>query len=256
MKTWIAAVIAAATCTSALAADLPRKAIMKAPPPAWSGWYVGASAGYGFGSNNILIDPLNDAGRSGFISPSLGVHPKGALGGITLGVNWQAQNFVYGVETDLSYAAIKDAVIGPLLLPPYNFQTTESQRLEAFGTLRARAGFLLPNSSTLYATGGLAYGRGSVSNFAFSTLRGNCIDPNFCISGTSAQWKAGWTAGAGWEMPIARSWSAKAEYLYYDLGSVTNFMTDGLGPPEYFRGSAAMKGNILRLGVNYALGKG
>jgi len=148
-------------------------------------------------------------------------------------------------------------VVGPFLIPGFNFQTTDSQRLEAFGTLRGRAGFLRPNNALLYATAGLAYGRASVSTFAIDTSANVCnAPPKFCAYGTSAHWKAGWTIGAGWELPIARSWSAKGEYLHYDLGSVTNFMTDGLAPPGDFRGSAAIRGSILRLGVNYAFGNG
>jgi hypothetical protein len=56
-------------------------------------------------------------------------------------------------------------------------------------------------------------------------------------------------------LPVGRSWSVKAEYLYYRLGSVSDSMTDGLAPPENFQGSVAIRGNILRLGVNYALDK-
>ena len=39
-------------------------------------------------------------------------------------------------------------------------------------------------------------------------------------SGTASDTKTGWTAGGGVEYALDNRWSAKFEYLYYDLGSL------------------------------------
>jgi outer membrane immunogenic protein len=68
----------------------------------------------------------------------------------------------------------------------------------------------------------------------------------------------GWTVGAGIEAQLMGNWTAKAEYLYVDLGTVTNTFNDaffaGFGTP----GVAATRTitgevseHIFRLGLNY-----
>ena len=68
--------------------------------------------------------------------------------------------------------------------------------------------------------------------------------------------EAGWAAGAGFEFNFARNWSAKAEYLHYDLGTVSLFMPDLLArvPPTFQIHTVEIKGNIVRGGVNYKFG--
>ena len=74
--------------------------------------------------------------------------------------------------------------------------------------------------------------------------------------------------GAGGEWMLSSNWSAKLEYLYYDLGSVT-YATGGLASdigtvllPGSSTGVAAVatssqvrfKDNIVRVGLNYHFG--
>ena len=67
-----------------------------------------------------------------------------------------------------------------------------SQRIDWFGTVRARAGFTPVDRLLLYVTGGLAYG--DVSYSAQSDFRpGGTIQYPAAFSRT----KVGWTAGAG-----------------------------------------------------------
>ncbi|MEW6767453.1 MAG: outer membrane protein [Pseudomonadota bacterium] len=229
------------------------------PVYGWSGWYAGANFGYGFGPGNIYLEGLTADTRTQFVSPQLGTRPAGFLGGAQAGMNWQSGLWVYGLETDLSRAQIGANVAGPFVLPPFNFVTRGSQNLDWFGTLRARLGVAAFDRSLFFATGGLAYGRASVSNYA--DLPGRvCITPQhntFCVTGLSSQWKLGWTIGGGWEYALASRWSMKVEYLYYDLGRVTNATNEVdplFAPPDFFRGSADVKGNIVRAGLNYKLG--
>jgi len=83
-----------------------------------------------------------------------------------------------------------------------------------------------------YVTGGLAVGdiRAATPGFVGAT-------------NTSA----GWTAGAGIEFALPGNWSAKAEYLYVDLGKF-NCGTACNGLPT---DNVSMHDNVVRAGVNY-----
>ena len=241
----------------ATAADMPVKApVIRSAAPVfnWSGWYVGGNVGYGFNSSQVNFDPL-DAGaasRSSFVSPQLGDNPKGFLGGLQAGWNMQTGNIVYGIETDLDYAGIKDSVTGPLAEGTYI--TSAQQKLDWFGTLRARLGVAAFDRSLIYATGGLAYGRATLSTSTTNVNPGSPCTSGavFCMTGSSERWMAGWTIGGGWEYAFASNWSAKVEYLYYDLGKITdiNPVTNGSSGIT-FQGSTEIKGNIVRVGLNY-----
>ena len=65
---------------------------------------------------------------------------------------------------------------------------------------------------------------------------------------------AGWTIGGGWEYAFAPNWSAKIEYLYYDLGKISANLPGTFGPGTTFRESVDVKGNIVRVGWNYKFG--
>jgi outer membrane immunogenic protein len=59
--------------------------------------------------------------------------------------------------------------------------------------------------------------------------------------------------------PFAGNWSAKAEYLYVDLGSVSDSFTSALGPglvpatTQTTTGSYTIHDHIVRVGINYRL---
>ncbi|WP_249153093.1 outer membrane protein [Bradyrhizobium sp. AUGA SZCCT0240] len=83
---------------------------------------------------------------------------------------------------------------------------TANYKLDWFGTVRGRVGFVPTERVLLYATGGLAYGHLLASA------------PLIPLSWGST--RAGWTVGAGAEAAIDRNWSVKLEYLYMDLGDI------------------------------------
>lgn len=56
----------------------------------------------------------------------------------------------------------------------------------------------------------------------------------------------GWVIGAGWEHMINQNWTAKLEYLYYDLGSGTYNFTIGTGPNK-----VDLALHTVKFGVNY-----
>jgi outer membrane immunogenic protein len=80
----------------------------------------------------------------------------------------------------------------------------------------------------------------------------------------NSQTRVGYAVGAGGEWLLSSNWSAKLEYLYYDLGSATyatgRIANDTTGLP--LDGVAAVatstkvhfNDNIVRVGVNYHFG--
>jgi outer membrane immunogenic protein len=119
--------------------------------------------------------------------------------------------------------------------------------------LRARLGFTPIDRLLIYGTGGLAYGEvESNTNFAEATTSNVNFNNAF---GSASSWRAGWTAGAGAEFAFARHWSAKIEYLYYDLGDLNynSTLTSSNATPTTIgiTSTADFKGNIVRAGINY-----
>jgi outer membrane immunogenic protein len=73
--------------------------------------------------------------------------------------------------------------------------------------------------------------------------------------------QVGWAAGGGLEWMFMQNWSAKAEYLYYDLGNAAGTAVNSYIGTGGFSGNNGLQsvtnytgrvsGNIVRAGVNY-----
>jgi outer membrane immunogenic protein len=245
LRSYFAALLATAAFTQgASAADLPAKAPMLYPAPAWNwtGVYVGVNAGYGVGSN-----PTNQAGNgTGFGFGHLGLTqdtmaPQGFVGGGQIGYNWlMTPNWLLGVEVDFQGSTQKDS---SCTLECGFFPLHSSQEMPWFGTARARLGYV--NGDYLwYVTGGGAWAKVN-SDYSLSYL--GATD-----SGSSTDTKGGFVVGAGVETHLAGNWTAKLEYLYMDLGTVTNtYATPNLGGSVTV--DSEIRDNIVRVGLNYKL---
>lgn len=143
-----------------------------------------------------------------------GADPSGVAGGFQAGYNWQYNQFVVGAETDLQLSDADDRFAAWKFSNPW------------FGTLRARGGVAL-NNILFYGTAGLAYGTLRAETGGVSESRTNI----------------GWAGGAGLEVALMSNWTARAEYLYVDLGE-RGFALDG-------GAQHGIQSNILRFGVNY-----
>jgi outer membrane immunogenic protein len=237
-KIVITAALAALASSSAFAADLPsKKSSAVAPIMAvanWNGFYVGANAGYGWGTEK---DP--------YVTPVIGTfNTTGGLFGLQAGYNYQIGNYVVGAETDYSWANLNDtkgiggaAVInGRAISAAASIKTSQT----SLGTVRLRAGYAFDNF-LVYATGGYAYGANKVDISASVSLGG----VTWGGAAGNNQTHNGWVIGAGTEYAITKNISAKIEYLYADLGSSTYWGGTVLSD------SVSVKDNILRAGVNY-----
>lgn len=242
----------------AMAADLGTRMPVKAPPAplepvfSWTGFYIGGNIGWGWlndEGNPFCITPggiLNGPGCLTNTVPGAHIRGDGFIGGGQLGYNWQSSTFVFGIEADIQGADIHGSFTGS---PLGGGTFVANEKLSWLGTVRPRVGFLVTPQALLYATGGLAYGGGSVSQ--------NTIFPGVQFPSSATFTKAGWTAGGGleWRFP-ASNWSAKLEGLYYDLGSVT---TSGGSVPVGFNGFIGgkvfdVRGAIARVGLDYHFG--
>ena len=222
----------------ALAADMPVKAPVKAPIVAaynWTGCYIGGNVGYSWGRarGNVNTPDLPPVFPGSFpISQNL----DGVIGGGQIGCNRQFDSrWVLGIEADFQGSAEKHSnsfsdpfalVIGEGGVSGVLSQTIEA-KIQWFGTVRGRAGFLISPTLMLYGTGGLAYGKVSVTdNFSSVVtvdLGGGPVTATTTGSIGDSKTKFGWTLGAGVEGALfdTRNWTWKVEYLYVDLGSLS-----------------------------------
>jgi outer membrane immunogenic protein len=190
MKRLLLAGVALSTATAASAADMQARPYSKAPPAAvvavynWSGFYIGAMGGYGWGTN---------AGSGGF-------------GGGTVGYNWQfpGSQFVFGIEVDAAGASIKDR----FSVEDQGIVAFQDSKINTFGSVTGRAGFAM-DAVLLYAKGGFAWGNNKTT----------VSIPAFGATSSDSHTHTGYTLGGGLEYLFMPSWSAKAEYMYTSLGS-------------------------------------
>jgi outer membrane immunogenic protein len=264
---------------SAIAADMPVKV---APPPVcttcastnWTGFYFGANVGGSIGSgrtdNTIALDPsAPSAGVTNPISALSYKHsPAGVLGGGQIGFNWQAGNWVFGLEADWDATSQRDKVssqaflASTVVVAPASLNYSDEQKLKWLATARARFGWAR-DAWLWYVTGGAAWGKVD-SNYAFQVTGLNAGGTTVFGTGPAAAsfgtTKSGWTVGAGVETSFGSNWSAKLEYLYVDLGSMTNTfrvpLTTTPTSSYTFTSNSEIRDHIIRAGLNYRFGGG
>jgi outer membrane immunogenic protein len=279
--------------TSAFAADLAPRPYTKAPVIAdpvynWTGFYIGGNVGYSWGRSSSTV-AFVDAGAI-VSSTNSKFDMDGVIGGGQIGYNWQVQNWVWGLEADIQgsgqrgrgNAVCPGGTLGAVATlnsvcatghvgdtAPFNVAAVPvnsdiSQKLEWFGTVRGRLGTTVTPTTLLYVTGGLAYGEISTTNTVSGTNITGAQGTNVFVltpvtgSANNSSTRAGWTVGAGVEGVVSGNWTAKLEYLYIDLGTVSGaFVTPITGRTGGFLTStysSHITDNILRVGLNYRWG--
>lgn len=187
-------------CMPALAADLGRAPVYKAPPAPyvpqnWTGCYLGVNIGGGWTS----ISAFNVTG--------VGVGSKtrsGVAGGGQLGCDYQfAGNWVLGIQGMLDGTSISgDDSLGLV-----------HGSVPWFATITGRLGYSITPTVLVYGKGGAAFTHDKLS-----------------LIGTAASWStdpSGWTAGGGVEWMFAPRWSTFLEYDYMGFGSKSGAFSDG-----------------------------
>ena len=170
------------------AADLAPQPVYYPPPPppplyTWTGFYFGGNGGFGGDQFQYPVTVGSTAGTASLNS-------SGFFGGGQVGFNWQmAPAWVIGVETDFDGADITGNATAAATV---GATATAGTKLDWFGTVRGRAGFLVTPSALLYGTGGWAYGHTTTSATASLTGVGSAA------TSLGAE-QNGWTVGGGLE---------------------------------------------------------
>ena len=209
------------------------------PPPAnWTGFYLGGNFGSGTGRDRTTITSV------GLPAPeTFNLAPDGILGGVQAGYNWQAANWVFGLEADIQASSQRDnrtCVVSCSALASAAFDA----KLPWFGTARGRIGYSV-GSTLFYATGGYAYGQVKTNTAGIS---GGVPFTN-SVSSTNS----GYAVGGGIETPFTflglfgPNWTTKAEYLYVDLGRATNTVA----LPVASTATTRVQEHIFRTGISY-----
>jgi outer membrane immunogenic protein len=263
-----AALALVVVASSAMAANLPVKAVYKAAPVAawsWTGAYVGGNLGYSWGRSDTTGTFTDGAVLLASFSDNIKLN--GAIGGLQIGHNWQNQNWVYGLEADIQLSGQRGSTTAvcptgvcaaptgaAALAPGGPVTTTLEQKLRWFGTIRGRIGATVTPTTLAYVTGGLAFGEVKTDG-TISGTNGPIVVTPVSGTGTSSTTRLGWTLGGGLEGVLSGKWTGKIEYLYVDLGRVSgSFVTPIVAPSGAFLAagfSSRVTDNILRVGVNY-----
>ena len=256
------------TASAAHAADMAVKA--PSPPliaPNWTGFYVGGHAGWAFADADATS--RTDTGALPFFVPArFDLSGNGPLFGGQLGYNWQASNWVLGVEADITGSRISGfesqvprRVIDAAIIPFGGADSHMRQSVNWLASARGRLGYAW-GPGLIYATGGAAW-----ANIDYQANTSEGLDPcggygcslpaNF--NGT----RSGWVVGGGYEWAAAPNWSLRGEYLYYSFGGASaaaRTVSAGSGATcpscltTYQWGDLAV--HAVRLGLNYRWGGG
>jgi outer membrane immunogenic protein len=199
---------------SASAADLGARPYAPAPvyvQPVydWSGFYIGANAGWG-SSHNCW----NNVTSLGTLVGAEGCHDAtGAVAGGQLGYRWQAGGWVFGLEGQGNWADLSGSNISALS------GGQNRSRIDSFGLFTGQIGYAW-NNALLYVKGG-----GAVTDSHYDVF----VAPGGAFaSGSGDQTNWGAALGAGVEFGFAQNWTAGIEYDHLFMGDQTvNFFAPG-----------------------------
>ena len=273
-----AATAAALAAAPALAADLPYRAAPPAyvaplPVFTWTGFYVGVNAGGAFRSQRSSISPGGKFLTPGVLPAGYSAAQAGQLvlgsnnnyrtsfeGGVQAGYNFQYGALVYGVEADIDYISrgsrqsSSRAIAAKFPVKPFNFASsltsTDGRSGNYIGTVRGRLGYAFDRFLP-YVTGGLAYG--DTGNSRTVSFGGAGIPANAFTSGSGNRTRVGYAVGAGVEYAFTNNITAKAEYLFTDLGRSGSRTLTSAAAPGYTFISTNRNDRIhqVRVGLNY-----
>jgi len=232
----------------AVAAEFP--AIFKptpAPPPlAWTGFFGGVHAGFGFSQKQFLDNfPVPD------LEVDATARVRGGIFGVQGGYNQQINNWLLlGVEGDFTWSDIH----GEFSCFPFGDQRC-SARPEWLASLAGRIG-ITTGPALFYVKGGGAWVQDQFTDVATCAgaqprsragITAACGDSFF-----GSQLRLGWVVGGGVEYMFASNWSAKLEYNYMDFGGKSVPFTDlGTG---FFTEEIHQNVHLLKVGLNYHFG--
>jgi high affinity Mn2+ porin len=230
---------------------VPPVAVPAADP--WAGFYVGGHVGYAAGSSQWSATPAGAAApiAGGSLDLFQGFDAFKGTGsyfsGLQAGYNAVfPSRLLVGLEADISFPS---SVTGTQIVStPGSGLAAYTELMQFAGTVRARVGYA-PGHWLYYATGGFAW---SYDELRRTQLAGpppagavDTVETRVMVP------RLGYAVGAGVEVALSSSWTARAEYL------ATVFGQHGAAFPdsgERFNSDQVL--HSVRLGMNYRPGAG
>jgi outer membrane immunogenic protein len=205
-----ASVLALLVSPPAMAADIYTGGSIKdGPVPSsyeafrWSGFYVGAHAGFGVGDANSDMTLSNE--KDSIALPSIEDDLDGAIYGVHLGFNAQNGRLVFGIEGSLAGTNIDGTGSSQIQGIAINNET----EVDLLGRLVGRVG-IASDRTLFYVDGGVAYVDSSTTTSISDGINSIALGEN-----DESQW--GWTLGAGIEHALTDGWIARVAYAHYEF---------------------------------------
>jgi outer membrane immunogenic protein len=255
-----------------------------AAPPTynWSGFYLGANAGWGWRSS--FSPPGSDYYKSLGVVSYDASSPSSLHNGFTFGVgfgyNYQFGWLVVGTDYEFQHAKLGNS---PNTNPRYfgipatksttqcdiygnctvittgttlaysalNYDTSDGDSNRWFGVFRLRIGAAF-DRALIYGTGGAAY-RLSY-DYTDPTVVNSTTGAITYLSGYNQSNAWGWVVGGGVEYAVTDSIAAKIEYLHMDFGSATYIdpvASTATGTNVIY--SVARNVDMVRVGLNFKI---
>ena len=231
----IAAAVIGASANAASAADMSRPVYKAAPMAApgfnWTGFYIGAVAGYAWGDADV-----NPTGPLGLLVSPIRTEPDGWLAGGTIGYNFQQGNLVLGTEGEFYWSNLEGSAGSPIAAVP----VTGTYSNNWTGTLSTRLGVAF-DTLLVYSKAGVAWANNDYSVNAPGLVGG--------YSSSISDTETGWLVGGGVEWAFARNWSAKIEGTYMDFGQKNKNFAPIAGTPITADIDAQI--STVKFGINY-----
>ena len=234
----------------------------------WTGFYLGAQIGYGYGDNDGSITyatPGGLAGQSNLSSSAIVVggstnlngDATGVIGGVHLGYNRQFDKWVVGVEGTVDPTLMSRGV--SINVPNMAADPTGALGIGATatgaiwsqiqGSVRARAGYAF-DRMLFYGTGGVALGEFGSS---FQVYGNDLTLAPFYAADQRSALRVGWTLGGGVEYAVNPHWSVRGEYRYTDFGHIGDFpAASSMG--VVYAADRHLDQNQVQVGLSYKFG--
>lgn len=239
---FLAAFIAIAGVSQAMAADFPVKAPAALPVARpiydWTGLYIGANGGGAWSQNCATMKGYNVPVVSFNGSPFLGVsnvanasegcnNATGAVVGGQIGYRYQINSFVFGLEAQGDWADLSGSNASPVLGNVNSFlgglrapftgaaSLTNTSKVDAIGMFKGQVGYSL-GPVLVYVTGGAAVTHNNYSGLANANI-GTLVTASLSDAGSAVRF--GEVAGAGLDWMFAPNWTVGVEYNHLFMGS-------------------------------------
>lgn len=220
----------------------------------WTGFYLGAQAGYlqGSGDPGICVS-VTGLARDCTGLPAdfgLGDGADGVTAGGYLGFNYRIDRLVLGIEGDIAWASAQDSGAGAPADVDNPFGP-QSLSLGWDASVRLRLGAIVGERALLYVTGGPGWTGMELDNGFCRTIRG---EENISCGGSATAF--GWQLGGGAEYFITDRLSMKAEYLHGWYGETDlNIFTIGeAGSAMKYDARQSLQTNVVRAGFAWHFG--